>query len=307
MNDIFTSSAIRAYNSCPRFYQYKYECLLDESGAPLFYPDSDALSLGRLVHECMAAWYMDLNSDDYREIIKNAKQSFNNKVVRQAEVLLDGRNYSEVLGIVPRLQEVVAIELELGAIIGDFKFAGKIDAIAKYDKRLWVIEHKTSRFEIKDETKYENALQTNIYLALTRANGYNVDGILVNYFRTLSLRQKVSESDEDFFARAYEDICARSETYYAFLQIPRTNDEVQSVLRDALRTIEHIRMDAISKEFGIENAEYYRRNWDACNEYHRACPFLDICTGKYKVEEIAKRNRLHVELDVDKIEFREEL
>jgi hypothetical protein len=284
MKKIYTSTGLRRYNRCPRYYYYEHELLLDKHAAPLFSTDSDALLLGRAIHAGFAEWYRHYPGYDYG----GALSEYDDKIRKHAEVLLDGRAYTEKFGKIPKLEKIIAIESELSLKLGGTIIAGKLDAIAEYRDELWVVEHKSSRFGLKDELKYANALQSNLYIKMARAAGLNVKGILINYVRTISLREKANEGSDEFWERARQDVIDRSAGYFSFVELPRSEEEIRRVLHDVREEISHVEFD--------RSHGYFRRNPDACNEYQRLCEFHDVCEGRFREQEIVKREQEHPEL-----------
>jgi hypothetical protein len=263
--------------------------MVNKYKAPLFHRDNSAMALGQAIHTGFAMQYL---GKDYEVELRKAEAigQYDSDIVNHAICLLDGRQFAEEQGIVPKLDKIIAIEKELSCTIGNNTYLGKLDAIAEYNGKLWIVEHKSSGFFLKQPEKYEKAIQSNLYCHLARINSYNVAGILVNYIKTIGLQQRTKkkpETKDEYWERAFNDVIDKIDSYYTFLEVPRIVEQVATIINDITEITSHINYCRIRNCF--------HRSPDSCNEYRRWCEYNELCTGRYNENEIAKRTIPHTE------------
>jgi len=284
---IYTSTALRRYCRCPAYYYYENELCADKEKAPLFFQPSNALLLGQAIHDGLAAM---LNGEDYSKVLRQSE--YNEDIIQHAIVLLEGKDFAEQQQLLPTLDKVIEIEKELSVTAGSTIYAGKCDAIADYNGKLWIVEHKSSSFHLKQPEKYEKAIQSNMYIHMARENGYDVGGILINYIKTVGLQQRLKrqpETKQEYWERASNHVSDNLAEYFTFLEIPRSEAEVASIMADIGEIVSHINY--------CRDRNYFHRAPDACNEYRRWCEFGDVCTGKYNEKLLSIRESPHPELN----------
>lgn len=287
--NIYTSTALRTYCRCPAFYYYDYEVMIDKYKAPLFHRDSNNMILGQTIHTGFATHY---HGNSYEAELKKAEAigQYDSDIVKHAITLLDGRQFAEEQGVVPKLDNIVAIEKELSMKIGNNTIIGKLDGIVEYNDKLWVVEHKSSSFFLKQPEKYEKAIQSNVYLKLAKKNGFDVSGILINYIKTIGLQQRLKKQPEtksEYWERAFNHIIDNMADYYTFLEVPRSNDEISTIINDITEIVSHIEY--------CHQRRCFPRHPDSCNEYRRWCEYSELCTGRYNEYEVSKRKVRHTE------------
>lgn len=291
----FTSTSLNQYNSCPRRYYYEYFLELDKYSPTLIHRDSEPLIFGSHAHRLLEQYHTrgSYSSDGVPTRLCPAMIALMDAYVRKNEFSNE-----------PKL-EFIATEQELGVHLitdaGEFKLLGKVDGIVEYLGRTWVLDNKTSTFELKDTDKYLLHQQTNIYCCLAEANGIDkIEGTIINFLRQPTLsrvdkRKKIQEivSDDQFRQRIYDDILKREDTYLKRVELPRVNGEVREAIKDVIDLISHIKLS--------ETSGYWRKNPAACNEYRSACEWQPLCLSIFTVDEIPKRQVKHVELKASEI------
>lgn len=278
---IYTNSSLTQYNRCPRKYYFNYVEKINPEGLPLGYQPSDALMIGRHVHQLLAGEEVEDRQQDRIEIAKVMK----NGLSTARDMLLDDF-------------EVIEAEKELGSTLEKFKIAGKIDGIASYKNKKWVLDYKTSRRMLKRPEKYRLKQQFNLYTMLAEAHGYNVAGVLIVYLRRPSLYRRKGEGIEDYCDRVIEDILDRLDDYYSLVVIPRQTSQIEEVRNSILNCLYHMGLD--------ETLNYYRRSSNHCDQWGTLCKFAPICRGEVRIDECQRRKKIHNELEED-ITFQEDL
>lgn len=143
---------------------------------------------------------------------------------------------------------------------GDVPLIGRVDGIAE-DGRL--VEHKTTSL---DPAEYEYNLQWDeqilAYMLLTGARS-----MYYTICRKPTIRQKKSETDEEFFDRMLawydEDPDDRITVFLA----ERTDEDVADYAKD---------MESLKAEMLNPDVKYYR-NTCHCNTWGRRCEYSSIC------------------------------
>jgi len=271
---IYTNSSLLTYNTCPRKFKYDYVDLIDPTKLPMSYRHSDALMIGRDVHQMMAEEEIEDEDEDRVEI---------------AKVMSRGLNYWQ--DKTNKKFKVEEAEIELGGTIEEFKVAGKLDGIVKYDDKMWILDYKTSSRILKDPDRYSLKQGFKLYELLAEANGYGVAGTLVAYLRRPSLYRRTDEDVLDYVDRVAQDIVDRTDSYYELVVIPKKERFQTAVRRDILNTVMHTELD--------ESIGYYRLNPRACNEWSSPCKFRPLCLGTINPDECQKKDKMHEELKAE--------
>lgn len=185
--------------------------------------------------------------------------------------------------------------------------AGKIDAIVKLpDDRLAILEEKTVGIDVSPEADYWKRLlmdsQISRYFLAARAIGYDVQTIIYSVTRKPSIRPRAvskaearaadeaksyfglslsgpcpsSETPQMFGARLLADMIKKPDFYFARVEIPRLDSDLDEYAHEQWtmqRTIRRAQLDA--RDAG---ASAFPRNTGACLMWGR-CEFLDVCRG----------------------------
>jgi hypothetical protein len=112
-----------------------------------------------------------------------------------------------------------------------FNVAGKIDGLAVlHDGRLALVEHKTAGCDIAPDSDYWLRLRGNAqvmqYVLAARSLGWDVSLVIYDVARKPAIRQKQSETPEQFGERLAADTKERPEFYFARREVPVLDDEL---------------------------------------------------------------------------------
>lgn len=141
---------------------------------------------------------------------------------------------------------------------------GRVDGIAE-DGAL--VEHKTTSLNLDE---YEYNLQWDeqmlVYMWLTGANH-----IWYTIIRKPTIKQKQSETDEDFYKRMVEWYDDDTDNKIRVLRLERTAKEIEDCIRELAWTMDDIE--------SLKNApmQKYSKNTCYCNHWGRRCEYSDIC------------------------------
>ncbi len=272
---VYTNSALKTYRLCPRKYYYAYECRIE-----MIDPSSRiAMDKGTEIHRSIQGKLAGLTIEE-----------LDIDLVTYPEILVLFQYY-ETDGI-----DLIEGEKQLHMVIPNQNviLAGKLDGIVKTSNdEINLLEIKTSRFKLTEDedvlAKWDIDRQLGMYSLLARSNGIEHTGIIVDYLRTPSLKRKKDESDEEFLQRINENVAKNLDTYYGKISIQRTVEQDEECLEE---TLQEIRMIKSCMSHGI-----WTRTGEACNEYHKLCPFTSLCRCETDVSQYTKREHQHPELD----------
>lgn len=272
---VYTNSALKTYRLCPRKYYYAYECLIEMIDAS----SRLAMDKGTEIHKAIQG-----------KLAGTAIGELDIDLVTYPEILILFQYYeTEGLELIAGEKQLhLALEKE-GIIL-----AGKLDGIIRTSNdEINLLEIKTSRFKLGDDedvlSKWDLDRQLSMYSLLARANDIDQDGIIIDYIRTPSLKQKKKESDEDFLQRINENVAANLDTYYGKITVSRTIEQDNECLEETLQEIEMIKSCKLKS--------IWPRTGESCNEYHKLCPYISLCRGETDVSQYTKREQQHPELD----------
>lgn len=298
---VVTHSELKTFRRCQREWQLSYLELYRPRHA------GAALSLGSLVHRELEAWwsiagrfapapdgefdYADLDPYD----------------VAKGLAMLHGYH----LRYVDQAVEVLAVEKEFrlplvnpktGCASKTYQLGGKLDALARVDGKVFLVEHKTTSEDPSPGSDYARRLridgQISLYYAAVRSLGYEPAGVLYDVLKKPGLRplkagktRKEDETPEEYGMR-----CQASLTWdsYQRFEVTRLEAEEESAALDVWLTTQQMRVADLHHS--------YPRNPDACVRYGQTCAFFPVCTGEADLEtsgRYRRATRRHEELAPD--------
>ena len=164
------------------------------------------------------------------------------------------------------------------------KLRGVIDKIVKVGNSIWVIDHKsTSRMPNRDVLSLSS--QGDIYLDYVSQKYGNLKGVIWDYIKKPSIKQKQKETIEEYFERLKLDVESRPEFYFEQFQIKRYKSDLDESKLDIWQTNKLLLV--------CKNNDLYPKYTNSCQSFW-ACDYLPICNNGFDEEvdgfEVVKRN-----------------
>ena len=234
-------SRIKAFKACRRLYELKFLEHLE----PI--QKAEALETGSNYHQMLE--FLNKNGIDA------FKQEYEGDFSKEHAM---ATAYSK--HIYPQFKVIDAERwLEVETINGD-KLVGIVDAIADDGH---IVEHKTTGSEITEAYEYnlqwDEQILAYMYMTGNRKVHYTV-------CRKPTIRQKQSETEEEFYNRMLEWYETDTDSKIRLLEIERTDDEVARFEDDLLMIADDMR-----------HAGNFYRNTCHCNAWGRRCEYSSIC------------------------------
>lgn len=211
-----------------------------------------------------------------------------------------------------------------------FTVAGKLDVIAEYEGKRYVIDHKTTSQSVEDPAspfwrQLVVEAQPSHYMLLEWQNGRKLDGAMWDVIRKPAisprklgtkaerasivaertyygqpvgdeyLQRIVAGEDREsiamYEARLRADVIDRPEWYYARQCVPRLDHEMLEYAEEL--------WDIGQEIANARKTERHYRNSGACLLYNSPCEFLGICSGHDSPDsdKWVRRQSVHEELD----------
>lgn len=264
---LITNSRLRAYRRCPRLHDISYV----QGYRPV--ETSSAMYFGTLVHLGLEGWW---GSGLAFGLQKMRMEESNELELIKAEELLkgyDARWKNENW-------ETLAVEKEFEFDFHGYRLGGKIDAIARRDGRIYLVEHKTTSSSCEPGSDYWQRVsvldsQVSMYYYAAKALGYDIAGCLYDVLYRPNIRpyktgakRKEEETGEEFGARLRSHIADEPEKYYQRGILTRTETDEASFTSDLLGWLKRITTDVDAP-----------RNTEACYSYNRNCEYVPVCSG----------------------------
>lgn len=252
---MYSHSRINCFKQCPMLFKYKYIDKLVPLGA-----DTKPLSMGKAFHvgieNCSSQAALDyMNNDEYFM----SQENENDKVIVLA--MVDA--------FLKRFPEAKTWEHEkymTGKMIEDNDFQLYIDGLEKHGDGYYIIELKTaSRVDQTYIDKLDFNDQISRYYYMAEQNGYKILGVKYYVVKKPLLRQKQSESIEQFRQRLVDKIMEEDSIYYTLIE--RTPEQIDDCIKDTIYDMQT-----------IENTTRFTKNLTACSCYG-TCPYIDLCRG----------------------------
>lgn len=237
-------SRVKAFKACRRLYQLRYvENLVPATTA-------EALRIGKNYHKIIE----DLNNGEDIVYDEEYVSDFSKENAM-------ARAYMKY--IYPHFN-VTASEKHLEYDLGDGCILhGYVDAIADDGH---IVEHKTTGSEITEQYEY-NLMWDEQILAYMLMSGERK--VWYTICRKPNIRQKHTETDEEFYYRMLEWYDTDTDAKIRLLEIERTDEEVEAFRKD-LESIKATIQEA-------EQDHNFYKNTCHCNMWGRRCEYSSIC------------------------------
>jgi hypothetical protein len=267
-------SGMRLFNNCRRAFKLRYKDRLEPKYA------ADALSFGKLIHECLAMWYGKAKEDTIFKLINNNYKDLdrgNNKHYKAlATALVEGyiskhMDVDKTLNIVDIefAYDVPIINPKTGRHSKKFRMHGFIDMVTEdINGDIWLWEHKTAA--AINENYIERIWhdqQIMIYaINYELMTGRKVKGIVYNVIQKVQLRQGKNETFDEFTFRLTDRYLTDDSLYHG-----------EAILTDNLR-LREVRNEIwqITQEIG--QCKSYYKNRSQCHGFG-VCQYFKICNS----------------------------
>jgi hypothetical protein len=309
---LLTTSSTKCYCRCPREYQFRVEQGMDSIES------SRALNWGR-VWDSVQAWLWtpkhNWNAEDAIGCGKFDPSWYQLDEVDQINIEVLAMGYVEYWREAQASIERLGIKLQFSTPLRNpetrrvtplWDLAGELDAIARADNRLMIVEHKSSGDDIGPGSIYWELLkidsQCSNYFEGARSLGYEPDAVLYDVVRKPLLKRLLAtpeenrkytkagalyanqrdhdESLDEYRQRLIEDVASRPEFYFSRAEVVRLESEEVEAGGDVWETAQSINQ--------CQHRGRWPRNTQSCRRYNRLCTFWGVCTGSATLNDETK-------------------
>lgn len=254
MNDHLSVSQIKLFKACRRAYELRYK----EGLIPV--ETATALQTGTNYHEKLEQLYRDGDFD---------ASDFS----KESAMATAYKKY-----IYPKFK-VRAVEEWCRYDDGGIPLIGRVDGMTEDGD---LVEHKTTSL---DPLEYEFNLQWDeqllAYMLMTGARK-----VWYTVCRKPTIRQKKSETDEEFFGRMVQWYDEDTDSKIKLIQVERTDEEVEEYRKTFVR---------IRHDINVADREgNFYRNTCHCNAWGRRCEYSSVCLNYDPNQEYVEFTRKEV-------------
>lgn len=281
MTSLLTASRINCLLSCPRKHYWRYEVGMKPAQSSL------ALRFGSAWHRAMEARW---RGSDYAGALAAALPEgveLDPLAAHTVAGLLAGyyRHHGESDSIVKEIHPEVEFRRPLAGS-RSFDVAGKIDGLAVlHDGRIALVEHKTTSEDISPDSDYWVRLRFNPqllqYVEAGRALGWPIETVIYDVTRKPSIRQKQSETVEQFGDRLTADTQERPEFYFARREVPVLDDDMEEFRVQRLVMSRQILSCRAEEKRHARRDRAWPRNLSTIT--CRACEFASFCVQNINI------------------------
>lgn len=282
--DLTTTSCL-TFQRCPREYQYRYEMLLDV-------PASEPMEIGSIFHEALDLLSNRRDLDAVMPHLHIRWGKCDAFLIAQFLIREYFREYADDPIKVKDSEIIFHVPLT-----DRFTLSGKIDALARYRKKLWVIERKTTGYidrRFSERTILDPQLLLYGYAATKM--GKKIEGVCFDVVGRPRLYRRKDETIDTWLRRCESDYAVNSDTYFLREFVPLDERRHESLLE----TLHWVYNQII----GCRKAAVWPQNFASCwfksGAYARPCPFLELCTNGVTAETLMAfetKDTLHPELE----------
>lgn len=227
---------------------------------------AEALFFGSAIHSALEMLYKDMPLDAALSALDELDE-----VNRAKARALISHYFAQNMAGGWNPEDVLDVEKWVKSSFGGHDFIGRLDAVIRVNGRVWVMEHKTATAVDDDYIeRIKIDTQSMLYVLAAREEYGEVAGVIYDVLIKPSIRQKKSETIEDFEARCMEEVTAENfvRVYHWF-----SDDDLEEAKQEFMACSQAIK----DCEYGMVRPY---RNTGACNAIGRACPYLCLCCEK---------------------------
>lgn len=317
---LLTNSSRNTFNTCRRKYLYSYELGYESALV------NETLYFGSLMHGALEIYFSnDLSLNLALEFLESERGEWNQYHVAHARALMIG--YHAYWTEDNERFKVLAIEEEFRAPLVNpqsghnsrsFELGGKLDGIIAYDNgEKAILEHKTTSFDISDESDYWAKLsmdgQISGYYVGADVIGHDVELCTYDVIKKTGRRpllatppenrkykkdgslyanqREENETPDAYEQRILDDVMNDPTKFYVRKTVRRTYADLVEYLNDMWQFAFEVRM--------ARNNKSWPRNPNQCLTFGK-CKFWDVCRGLASLEDpllFERKSRIHMELE----------
>ncbi len=282
---IHSNSRLHCYQECPQKYYYRH--ILKRKPAK----DRTVLTFGTAYHLLLEHFWLggiEQALEHFDEAVKDLDEVDAAKVgtlFAHYPANLPAHSHDEVLGMEQSF-DVPVIDSTTGRALYGHRLRGKIDLLLGIDKKVWVVDHKTTAKDITGDSPYWDALRMDsqlvLYALMEGASGVIYDVTRKPQLRLSSSDKKTAREEgiepiEAYRRRVEERITSAPEEWYQWRAFPLTHDQL---LEAASNLVESCRLFEMLTSTGL-----YPRHSGSCIGHYGACDYLEVCAGRAEIED----------------------
>jgi CRISPR/Cas system-associated exonuclease Cas4 (RecB family) len=270
---ILTHSSLSSFRACPRKYYYEYEL----GRIPV--SDRFALAFGRVVHKALEALYKHGAEKMVEELTAYAGD-IEEKDAAMASAMLKHYKKADlsIEGVEASFQMPIT-NPKTGRHMVGYQYAGKVDVLARdAEGKRWVIEHKTTTSDIEGFGTYWLRLAIDHQVSYY-CMAHNVNSCLYDVLRKPGLRVRQNDTIDDYYNRLDEEIGSNPGKYFQQREIVKLDADLEEARHDLWQQAHALHF--------MRTSGFYPRNSNACQSFYGTCPYLDVCTGRSRIDDDA--------------------
>lgn len=275
MKNTYSHSSISCYLDCPKKYYFQYLRGWESKAFP------KALVYGNFVHalqhmerlefDNLVNQYADTYPDHVLEVGRQARLAIGTAEAHQfywrnSEVMLGNLNFLER-------------EKRFSFKVNGEEFTGIRDGYVEYDGRKYLYELKTASSIGKEQylARLELDQQINIYLHSLDRDNLECDGVIYDVIWKPAIRQKKSETEEEFDQRYIDELGSDPGKYFHREIVIRDQENIKKDILDLSYVVGRIDNDKKTRTFV--------RNSGACNRFNSLCSYFLPCMDRNREDQ----------------------
>jgi len=273
---IVTHSSISSFRTCPRKYFFAYVLKY----VPVI--EALALSLGRALHLALEKWWLESKEAALAVLKKNAGSISETDTAKLCAMLKHYAPPREHLHVVAVEQEYSTLVRAGKKTLRGVRYCCKIDGLLEDDNGPALLEHKSTSKSIIGFDRYWQKLTVDSQMLWymlasdTRVCYYDV-------LRKPQLRQKKTETVDQYQERCEQAIQEDKEKYYQFRRIPRSDSDLLQARQDLYDWTVIVRQ--------AHKHNRWPQNPGSCLGNYGTCEYLEVCAERATLQDAAQFRR----------------
>lgn len=286
---MFRNSAISDFKTCRRKFYYRWIL----GWVPRV--DGAQLVLGRAVHAGLEHWYQ--GKPEPLSAVQGVFDELDTSTWPADAILKRNTNLAIARAMVNGYMAHHTTDAGWTTIAAEHKFVlpelgveGTVDLIIRdNDQRYWVVEHKTVSSAVDMEDYYASAaLSWQIHgymLGAKELLGKMPYGVIYNVLRKPGIKQKLTETPEQYRERVWDDYLARPDFYFGRQEIIIGDKAMRIYEQEVGMCVGAIATVMIRLEDGSADQHNFYSTDSACITKWGRCEYLSVCSRHAQPEE----------------------
>ena len=284
-----TNSNMSMLKNCPKMFEYR---IIDRL-TPRY--QGEARGIGTAFHKGVETGSVADALATFEGIFPNSQDEQDALDIKLATVQAMVEGYFNAFTQHKSIEQEIEFELPIinpktKRPSKSFKLAGIVDGLVKIDGKYWLLELKTAgqiNSTYIDKLIIDSQITTYFY-ALQSLKNITLSGVIYRIAKKPSIRQKKTETVQQYTDRLIQDYKDRPEFYYFEEKLYRNNDDMELFEKELWMFTQYL--------LQCNREGLWYRNTSRCTDWGK-CDYLPLCTSQPDAMDLYEVKKPNEELE----------